>query len=48
MNISDHEREQMISLCTLVSGYSEQYFMKLSDEDLIAEYERQMGEDVSL
>lgn len=44
MSPNEMDREFMISFCMLKSGYSEEYFEKLSDEDLAAEYQRHLGE----
>lgn len=39
------DRDYMISLCCLKSGYSESCFAHLNDEDLAREYQRYLGED---
>lgn len=44
MSPNEMDREFMISFCMLKSGYSEEYFEKLTEEDLIIEYKRQLGD----
>lgn len=39
------EREQIITLLIVWTGYAETAFTKLTDKELMAEYRRRLGED---
>jgi succinate dehydrogenase flavin-adding protein (antitoxin of CptAB toxin-antitoxin module) len=38
------ERETMVEWCSLISGYSKEYYEKMDDEKLLKEYTRIMNE----
>lgn len=40
--VSNHERALLISTCSLMTGYAESYYEKMTDAELLKVYESQI------